>query len=51
MCIPSPAATASLAKAVAVIGIVAPVSTLVTPIIGIKLPSARAPTTLPGEAR
>lgn len=49
--IPSPAAaTTSLAKAVAVIGIVAPVPTLVTPIVGVKLPSARAPTALPGEA-
>lgn len=50
-CIPSPATTASsLAKAVAVIGIVAPVPTLVTPVIGVKLATAGTPTALPGHA-
>ena len=50
--IPSPAATTtpSLAKAVAVIGVVAPVPTLVTPVIGVKLAPAGATTALPGHA-
>lgn len=46
----SPAATASLAKAVAVIGVVTPVPALVTPIVGVKLATAWAPTALSGEA-
>lgn len=46
----SPASTAPLAEAVAVIRVVTAVATLVTPIIGIKLSSARAPTALSGHA-
>lgn len=47
---PSPAATASLAETVAVVGVVASVPTLVTPIIGVKLASAGTPSALPGHA-
>lgn len=46
----SPASTSSLAEAIAVVGIVAPVPTLVTAIIGVELASTGAPTALPGEA-
>lgn len=47
--VPSPAATASFAEAVAIIGIVATIPTLVTPVIRVKLPSAGAPTAFPGK--
>lgn len=49
VCIPSPAATASFAEAVAVVGIVATVPTLVTPVIGVKLASTGTPTAFSGE--
>lgn len=44
-----PAATTSLAETIAVIGIVTPVSTLVTAIVRIKLPSTGSPTSFPRE--